>query len=261
MTENELRKLLNEVLQGTLSTDQAVSQLKSGPFKNEHMEHMSIDHHRRLRQGMAEVVLAEPKSIEQVMQIAEKLAEQSHPILFTRLLNEQREALSKKYPDGRVNVIGRTFILNAPVQKNSKSNEPFVALFSAGTSDALVLEEAAEVCLAMNTAYEIHSDVGVAGLHRLMQHIELIQNATAIVVVAGMEGALPSVIGGIAEAPVFAVPTSVGYGASFAGLSALLGMLNSCASGVTVSNIDNGFSAAFTACQVVRQIKKHLKIS
>ena len=110
----------------------------------------------------------------------------------------------------------------------------------------------------MNVAFEMHNDVGVAGLHRLLQHIELIQNATAIVVAAGMEGALPSVIGGIADAPVFAVPTSVGYGTSFNGVAALLGMLNSCASGVTVSNIDNGFSAAFAACQVIRQVKKKI---
>jgi len=158
------------------------------------------------------------------------------------------------------NKIGRTFILHSPNKIEIKEGEPFVALFSGGTSDAPVIEEAADVCLAMEVPFIMKTDVGVAGLHRLLTHIEIIKKATAIIVVAGMEGALPSVIGGLAEAPVFAVPTSVGYGVSFDGVSALLGMLNSCASGVTVSNIDNGFSAAFTACQVIKQVKKFQSI-
>ncbi len=256
MTDNELQGLLKEVANGKLSIINAVSQLKSGPFKEDNSGHISLDHHRRLRQGMAEVVFAEPKTVDQILQIAKKFEGESFPILFTRLLPEQADALTEKYPEGRLNLVGRTFIMNAPTRKDAKSKEPYVALFSGGTSDAPVIEEAADVCLAMDVAFEMHNDVGVAGLHRLLQHVELIQNATAIVVAAGMEGALPSVIGGIADAPVFAVPTSVGYGTSFNGVTALLGMLNSCASGVTVSNIDNGFSAAFTACQVVRQVKK-----
>ncbi len=256
MTDNELEGLLKEVATGNVSISKAVSQLKSGPFKEDNSGHISLDHHRRLRQGMAEVVFAEPKTVEQILQIAEKFKGESFPVLFTRLLPEQADALIEKYPKGKHNLVGRTFIMNAPIRKDVKNNEPYVALFSGGTSDAPVIEEAADVCLAMNVAYEMRNDVGVAGLHRLMQHVELIQNATAIVVVAGMEGALPSVIGGLAEAPVFAVPTSVGYGTSFNGVAALLGMLNSCASGVTVSNIDNGFSAGFAACQVVRQVEK-----
>lgn len=260
MNENELIDLLQKVSNGNLSISKAVSELKSGPFKNESLEHVTLDYHRKLRQGMAEVVYAEPKTIAQILIIAEKLKDESTPVLFTRLTIEQMEVLSEKYPTGKLNEVGRTFIFNPPKRKDISSSEPYVALFTAGTSDAPVIEEACDVCLAMNVAYEMRNDTGVAGLHRLLQHMELIQNATAIVVAAGMEGALPSVIGGIADAPVFAVPTSVGYGASFNGLSALLGMLNSCASGVTVSNIDNGFSAAYTACLVVKQVKKHIKI-
>jgi len=243
VTDNELQDLLKEVASGNIEITKALSQLKSGPFKEDNSGHISLDHHRRLRQGLAEVIFAEPKTVEQVMQIAKKFEFEKYPILFTRLLPKQAEQLKEKYPDGRLNLIGRTFIMNAPIRKDVKNNEPYVALFSGGTSDAPVIEEAADVCLAMNVAYEMINDVGVAGLHRLMQHVELIQKATAIVVAAGMEGALPSVIGGLAEAPVFAVPTSVGYGTSFNGVSALLGMLNSCASGVTVSNIDNRLPA------------------
>ena len=259
MTDVELRDLLKKVADGGVTISNAVAQLKSGPFKEDNSGHITIDHHRRLRQGLAEVVFSEPKTVEQILQIASKFENEKFPILFTRLLSEQSEALVAKYPEGRLNKVGRTFIMNTPVRKDAKCNEPYVALFSGGTSDAPVIEEAADVCLAMNVAFEMRNDLGVAGLHRLLQHVELIQNATALVVAAGMEGALPSVIGGIADAPVFAVPTSVGYGTSFNGVSALLGMLNSCASGVTVSNIDNGFSAAFTACQVVRQVMKKIQ--
>lgn len=259
MTENELQKLFQDVIDGKTSISNAVSDLKSGPLKTVSSKHFTFDSHRRLRQGFAEVIFAEPKSVEHILQIAEKVSSETFPVLFTRLLSKQAEALTKKYPSGRYNSIGRTFIFNAPIKKEVKTDEPYVAIFSGGTSDAPVVEEAADVCLAFNIPFVTHNDVGVAGLHRLLNHIDVIQNATAIVVAAGMEGALPSVIGGIADAPIFAVPTSVGYGTSFSGVSALLGMLNSCASGVTVSNIDNGFSAAYSACQVVVQVKKRIK--
>ncbi len=258
MNELEILKLLKNLSEGKISVSNVLTKLKNGPFYTDSMEHITLDYHRNLRQGLAEVVLAEPKTVKQVLQIAGKLKNGNTPVLFTRLTDIQIKALTKKYPKGRKNKTGRTFIINPPKKKTLKSNEPYVALFSAGTSDAAVIEEAAEVCFAMNVAYKMQNDVGVSGLHRLLKHSELIQNAAAIVVVAGMEGALPSVIGGIADAPVFAVPTSVGYGASFNGLSALLGMLNSCASGVTVSNIDNGFSAAYSACLVVNKIKKYV---
>jgi NCAIR mutase (PurE)-related protein len=256
MNEKELLKLLYKVANGEISVEDSLAELKEGPFNQAEIGHTAFDYHRRLRQGLAEVIFAEPKSIEQIEIISRKFKEVEYPILYTRIKKEHEEFLLKEFTTGRLNKVARTFLINPPKKKDVEINKPFVALFSAGTGDAFVIEEAAEVCLAMEVPYIMKNDVGVAGIHRLFQHTELIQKASAIVVVAGMEGALPSVIGGIAEAPVFAVPTSVGYGASFNGLSALLGMLNSCASGVTVSNIDNGFSAAFSACQVVRQIIK-----
>ena len=254
MNENDIRKLLESVSNGKLPIDEALSELKSGPFKNESLSHLNLDHHRRLRQGFSEVVLCEFKTTEQVIDIAERVNKESYPSLFTRLLPEQYEAAQKLFPNARFNKLGRTMIINSPEVKNSSSNEPYVALISAGTSDIPVIEEAAEVCVAMNVAHEKRNDIGVAGLHRMLNHLDMIQGASAIVVVAGMEGALPSVIGGLVNSPVFAVPTSVGYGVSFNGVTALLSMLSSCAPGVTVSNIDNGFSAGFTACQVIKGI-------
>ena len=177
-------------------------------------------------------------------------------MLFTRLKNKQIKALAEKYPEARQNRTGKTLVLNAPKEKHSDTTEPFVAIVAAGTSDLPVVEQAAEVCVAMDTAFEKIVDVGVAGLHRVLFKLDTLHKASVVIVIAGMEGALPSVVGGLVECPVFAVPTSVGYGASFKGLSALLAMLNSCAPGVMVSNIDNGFSAAFAACQVIRMIKK-----
>ncbi len=256
MTEEELLILLSRVAGGGVTPDDALNRLKSGPFKHDISQHLYTDHHRRLRQGLAEVVLAEFKSDTQLIQSAEKLSGTGGAILFTRVSSEQSVILKEKYPTGRANPDGRTFIINPPLRKNAASGEPFVAVISAGSSDYKVVAEASEVCLAMNIAYEVFNDVGVAGLHRFLSHIEHIQAAAALVVVAGMEGALPSVVGGVVSAPVFAVPTSVGYGTSFKGIAALLAMLNSCAPGVAVVNIDNGFSAAFAACQVVRQIKK-----
>jgi len=257
MNEKELLELLEKVSQNKLSVNKAITKLKNGPFNNETTEHIALDYHRSIRQSLAEVVFAEPKTVKQVLQIADKLKKNNSPILFTRLTEAQEKSLVKKFPKGRLNKTGRTFMLNAPRKHKVKPDKPYVALFSAGTSDAPVIEEACDVCLAMNVPFEMHNDVGVAGLHRLLRYTELIRNASAVIVVAGMEGALPSVIGGIADAPVFAVPTSIGYGTSFNGISALLGMLNSCASAVTVSNIDNGFSAAYSACLVVKKIIKY----
>jgi NCAIR mutase (PurE)-related protein len=191
-----------------------------------------------------------------LLKIAENFNKQKEPALFTRLKKKQLKALEKTYPQARINKTGRTLILNPPQEKHFDSGEPFIAVVSAGTSDLPVVEQACEVCVAMNTAFEKIVDAGVAGLHRILFKVELLQKASAVVVIAGMEGALPSVVGGLVDCPVFAVPTSVGYGASFQGLSALLAMLNSCAPGVMVSNIDNGFTAAFAACQVIRMIRK-----
>ena len=157
--------------------------------------------------------------------------------------------------DARVNAAARTVTLHAPAPAAPRAGEPHVAVVAAGTSDLPVAEEAAEVCVAMGIPHHTIYDVGVAGIHRLLARADTLQEATALVVVAGMEGALPSVVAGLLGRPVFAMPTSVGYGANFGGLSALLAMLNCCAPGVTVTNIDNGFSAGFAACQVVRAVR------
>lgn len=255
MDEKALKQLLEEVQKGTLSNKDALHKLKQGPFKKEKEHFFMPDHHRALRMGLAEVVYAESKTKEHLLKIAERFSKQETPVLFTRLKKKQIKALKREFPAGRFNEIARTLILNAPQKIQFETTQPYVAIVAAGTSDFPVLEEAAETCYAMQTAYVKVVDVGVAGLHRVLDKLDVLQNATAVLVIAGMEGALPSVVGGLVNAPLFAVPTSVGYGASFAGVSALLGMLNSCAPGISVVNIDNGFSAAFAACQVVKKVK------
>ena len=256
MTEDELTTLLESVRGGDVSPTDAVALLRQGPFKSTDMPFAELDHHRPLRNGLGEVVYGESKTAEQIVAIVGHLSEGGKPVLVTRIDAAKSHALVAAFPTGRANITGRTFIANAPEIKTPKSGEPYVAIVAAGTSDAYAAEEACEVCVAMNIAFVSHYDVGVAGLHRLLDKHASLQNASALVVVAGMEGALPSVVGGLFGKPIFAVPTSVGYGASFGGIAPLLAMLNSCAAGVAVMNIDNGFSAGFAACQVVREIKR-----
>ena len=286
MKEQDLKKILNQIKNKKISVEKGIEILKKGPFNTTGNTFFIPDHHRALRMGLGEVVYAETKKIKQLLHIAENFSQHKEPVLFTRLKNKQIKALAEKYPEARQNRTGKTLVLNAPKEKHSDTTEPFVAIVAAGTSDLpvveqaaeidamisdqtehladgapvaqgpLQVEQAAEVCVAMDTAFEKIVDVGVAGLHRVLFKLDTLQKASVVIVIAGMEGALPSVVGGLVECPVFAVPTSVGYGASFKGLSALLAMLNSCAPGVMVSNIDNGFSAAFAACQVIRMIKK-----
>jgi len=256
MTEQELTLLLESVRGGDLSPSEAVVLLREGPFKTSDVPFAELDHHRPLRNGLGEVVYGESKTAEQIVSIVGKLAAGGKPVLVTRIDEAKTNALAAAFPSGRPNTIGRTFIANAPGIKTSDCGEPYVAVIAAGTSDAYAAEEACEVCVAMETAFVSHYDVGVAGLHRLLDKYNSLQNASALVVVAGMEGALPSVVGGLFGKPIFAVPTKVGYGASFGGIAPLLAMLNSCAAGVAVMNIDNGFSAGFAACQVVREIKR-----
>jgi NCAIR mutase (PurE)-related protein len=256
MTEQELSELLARVERGDLAVADAVSSLREGPFRTSDVTFAELDHHRSLRNGLGEVVYGQSKTSEQIVAIVEKLGAAGRPVLVTRIDAEKSAALAAAFPTGRVNAIGRTFITNAPEVKGPDSGEPYVAVVAAGTSDAYAAEEACEVCVAMDTAFVSHYDVGVAGLHRLLDKHSSLQNASALVVVAGMEGALPSVVGGLFGKPIFAVPTSVGYGASFSGIAPLLAMLNSCAAGVAVLNIDNGFWAGFAAGQVVREIKR-----
>lgn len=260
MIESELFELLKKVKGNELSPEEAVGLLQNAPFRSTTMQFADLDHHRGLRHGLGEVVYGESKTIEQITDIARHLSQNEQPVLITRLNAEKTAALVAKYPAGRSNTTARTFTINPKEWKSSTSGEPFVAVLAAGTSDASVAEEACEVCSVMDTAVEKFYDVGVAGIHRLLDKHEAIQKASALVVVAGMEGALPSVVGGLYGKPIFAVPTSVGYGASFGGIAALLAMLNSCAAGVAVVNIDNGFSAGYAASQVVREIKKNSRV-
>lgn len=256
MNEEKLNELLTNLRDQKISIAEATKILRKGPLKNDELEFFSADHHRSLRMGFGEVVYSESKTIEHLLEIAKIFNDKKEAALFTRLKKKQFKEIEKAFPSGRGNKLARTFILNSPEEIIFNEDEPFVSIVCAGTSDIPVLEEAAETCVAMQTPFKKITDVGVAGLHRVLGKLSILQNSTAVIVVAGMEGALPSVIGGLVNCPVFAVPTSVGYGASLKGISALLGMLNSCAPGVTVVNIDNGFSAAFAACQVIKMVKK-----
>lgn len=255
MLEDEILQLLSEVRSGAVSEEEALRRLRRGPFREADLGFAKPDLHRRMRHGLNEVVFGETKPIDQILAIADELSRQGGPVLITRLQPEKIAALAGRFPGGRASARGRTFILNPPPLRTASAREPHVAVVSAGTSDLPVSDEACEVCVAMDTAFVSVCDVGVAGLHRILDKVGVLQTASALVVVAGMEGALPSVVAGLAPGPVFAVPTSVGYGVGFAGLTPLLAMMNSCAPGVTVSNIDNGFSAAYAACQVVRAVR------
>ena len=256
MSEEDLARLLAQVAQGSVSVADAVHELQRGPFREDPTDSATPDHHRRIRLGLGEVVYGEGKTIPQILEIVERLAHGGEPVLVTRLDGARLDALETAYPEVRLNRLGRTALLNAPEPRDSSAGEPFVAIVSAGTSDLPVVEEAAEACLAMDVPCERVTDVGVAGVHRTLQHLPLLQRAAAVVVVAGMDGALPSVIGGLVGAPVIGVPTSVGFGASLGGISALLTMLNSCAPGVTVTNIDGGFTGAVAACKIVRSLAR-----
>ena len=256
MHEEEIRALLEAVQNGGIQPEAALRQLKSGPFRSGVLDFAHVDHHLRLRQGLGEVIYGEGKTLEHIIAIAIEAATTGSPVLITRLQPEKLSGLMARFPEGRANASGRTFLLHAPPIVEIEADTPHVAIVAAGTSDLPVAEEAAEVCVAMGIPCARYTDVGVAGIHRLLGRVEALQAATALVVVAGMEGALPSVVAGVLGRPVFAVPTSVGYGANLGGISTLLAMLNSCAPGVSVVNIDNGFSAAFAACQIVRAVRQ-----
>lgn len=249
MEIEKLRVLLERVKDGEVVVDDALQSLRTLPFED--LGFSKIDHHRQLRTGFPEVIFCEGKTIEHVKQISERILAAGHPLLATRATPDMYEAVKEVQPTARYNALGRTIAV-----KQSEADEgiPGILVVSAGTSDLPVAEEAIETALMMGNQPERLYDVGVAGLHRLMSNHEKLLNARVIIVVAGMEGALPSVVGGLVDCPVIAVPTSIGYGASFGGLAALLGMLNSCASGVTVVNIDNGFGAGYSA-SLINQLK------
>jgi pyridinium-3,5-biscarboxylic acid mononucleotide synthase len=242
----QLEALLADVAAGRIAPGTALERLRHLPFED--LPFARIDHHRALRQGQPEVVFCEGKSAEQVVAICERLEAATGSFLGTRASEATATALRARFPRVRWSPIGRTVWL-APDDALPPAAGP-VLVVSAGTSDLPVAEEAATTAEAFGVCVERLTDVGVAGLHRVLAAGDALTRARVVIVVAGMEGALPSVVGGLVAAPVIAVPTSVGYGASFGGLAALLGMLNSCAAGVTVVNIDNGFGAAAAASRI-----------
>lgn len=246
MEIEKLRTLLEEVKGGEIAVDDALQSLRTLPFED--LGFSKIDHHRQLRTGFPEVIFCQGKTVEHVKQISERILAAGHPLLATRATPDMYEAVKAIEPAARYNDLGRTI----SVSQSEEEGTPGILVVSAGTSDLPVAEEAAETVLMMGNSPERLYDVGVAGLHRLISNHEKLLTASVIIVVAGMEGALPSVVGGLVDCPVIAVPTSIGYGASFGGLAALLGMLNSCASGVTVVNIDNGFGAGYSASLINR---------
>ncbi len=254
MNRDELAGLLTRLQRGEITVGEAVDVLRAGPFRTEQLPFADLDHHRELRQGLPEVVYGEGKAVEEIVEIVQRLEKGGQPILVTRLRPDDQALLGATFPSSRINARARTCLVNPPGVGTAADEEPFVGVVAAGTSDLGVAEEAVEACAAMAVPTRAWYDVGVSGLHRLLRHVPDLQRASALVVVAGMEGALPSVVAGLVSCPVFGVPTSVGYGASFGGVAPLLAMLNSCAPGLTVANIDNGFSAGVAAARVVRAV-------
>lgn len=241
----EIKKLLESLKDGKISMDDALEKLGDLPFKD--LGHTKVDNHREIRTGYPEVVFCEGKNPKQVVGIMNYMASQKVNVLGTRASREVYKEVLKKLPSAKYNETGRTITLK---QVKTKKTSTYIAILTAGTSDMPVAEEASVTAELFGNQVKRFYDVGVAGIHRLYSGLEEIRKARVIIVIAGMEGALPSIVGGLVDKPVIAVPTSIGYGASFNGLAALLGMLTSCASGVSVVNIDNGFGAAYMASMI-----------
>ena len=251
MDAEKLKELLGRVKTGEISIDEAVEKLRHLPFED--VGFANIDHHRQIRCGFPEVIYCPGKTTGQIVDIFARLAQKGNNVLASRAGREVFDALAAtgEFQDIRYEPEARMIVLT---QKDVKPSAGFIAIVTAGTADRGVAMEAKVTAEVMGNRTELICDVGVAGLHRLLSHIEILQQANVTIVAAGMEGALASVVGGLVNCPVIAVPTSVGYGSSFEGLSALLTMLNSCAAGVTVVNIDNGFGAGFTASLINQKI-------
>jgi pyridinium-3,5-biscarboxylic acid mononucleotide synthase len=247
LNAQSIRQLFEQVRKGTLSPDEAVNRLRHLPFED--LGFAKVDHHRTLRAGMPEVIFGQGKTPAQLAGIFSRLAKHGGNILATRADAKQFAAVKKKVRGVEYRELARAIVLKRDSQNYGKGT---VAVVSAGTSDIPVAEEALVTAELMGNPVQHFYDVGVAGIHRLLANREALTKARVIIVCAGMEGALPSVVGGLVGVPVIAVPTSIGYGASFKGLTALLGMLNSCASNVSVVNIDNGFGAGYVASLINR---------
>ena len=241
MYEQKIKNIMLEVSNKKLGIDKAIKKLKFLPFED--LGFAKIDHHRALRKGFPEVVFCQNKTTEQVVNIVRKLAEKNADVIATRATEEMFKEVKKHIKKAQFNKISKTIIIN----QNTKTKKGRILILSAGTSDITVAEEAAVVAEAMGNNVERLYDVGVAGLHRLLSNKEKLNDANVLIIVAGMDGVLPSVVSGLFGKPIIAVPTSVGYGASFKGIAPLLTMLNSCSPGVVVVNIDNGFGAGYFA--------------
>lgn len=248
-----LRSLLEDIQAGRMDIDAALATLKDLPFAE--LDCATVDHHRALRQGAPEVILGQGKTAEQIAGVARELARTGQNVLVTRADPEQAAYLAKEFPQARYAALARVMF----VEVKPVTPLPYgpVALVGAGTADLPVAEECAETLTAFGIAFERLYDVGVAGVHRLLRRRQVFDRAALAIVVAGMEGALPSVVGGLVSIPVIAVPTSVGYGVGAGGLVAMAGMLTSCAAGVTVCNIDNGFGAAFAALRILQSSPRY----
>jgi len=247
---DQLEQILSDVRAGKLTVSEAMQSLRGLPYED--LEFAKIDHHRTLRTGFPEVVFCEGKTIGQVVEIVRRLSERHPSVLATRATQETADAVTREIPNARYHEAARCITVQSPESKAETESDKFILVVSAGTADIPVAEEAAVTAESMGSRVERVYDVGVAGLHRLLDQKKKLEEANVIIVCAGMEGALPSVIGGLVNCPVIAVPTSIGYGASFQGLAALLSMLNTCAEGVAVVNIDNGFGAGYFAHLVNR---------
>jgi NCAIR mutase (PurE)-related protein len=242
MNKEEIKNLLESVKDNEIDIEEALEKLEDLPFKD--LGFAMIDNHRELRVGYPEVIYCSGKTAEQVQDIVKFMITKDSNILGTRATEEMYNAVKEICSTAEYNKLGRTITIK---KKDQKLTDSYIAVVSAGTSDLAVVEEAVETAKILGNRVEKVIDVGVAGIHRLFSKLDVIRGAKVVIVIAGMEGALASVVGGLVDKPVIAVPTSVGYGANFGGISALLSMLNSCASGVSVVNIDNGFGAAYSA--------------
>jgi NCAIR mutase (PurE)-related protein len=249
MSPEQLREILAQVASGTLDTDAALDAIKHLPFDD--LGFARVDHHRQLRVGFPEVIFGQGKSGAQIAAIAERLRDAGQNVLVTRLDAATASVVKDRLPDIDYDPVSRTATL--VVQARAADSRGTVLVVAAGTTDIPVAEEAVRTLEALGDPVERLYDVGISGLHRLLAGKEQLVRASVLIVVAGMEGALPSVVAALVDRPVIGVPTSVGYGASFGGLAALLAMLNSCAAGLTVVNIDNGFGAAVAASSINRR--------
>jgi len=244
----DIKQLIKDIKNNKISVEEAYSKLKNLPYED--LDFAKVDHHRKMRQGFPEVIYCQGKRPDHIASIAKSIAAHGHDVLATKADEKAYDAIKKELPDAEYHELARIVTYKKNKAKKPKTNKK-IAIITAGTADINVADEARVTAEFLGNRVEKFYDVGVAGIHRLLSNLKKLEEASVLIVVAGMEGALPSVIGGLVEIPIIAVPTSVGYGSNFEGLSALLTMLNSCAPGIGVVNIDNGFGAAVLAHSII----------